>query len=217
MSAWKAFKSHGIRFLTAVVTSMVASAIVAGLTYYYLSENLAAVVNKSLDIIKFDEAVGVLDEVSSYEIEDTVIRPANQANASAETERLRTKLNDANGKIEQVVSELEMLIDAFELLTIDDRPLKLFDDKLVASPRGEFLQRLKWAKNDLSNVPGAIGMTYLEIDRLESVVANFDEAYLKTATQEIQKLVSKVDRARASLVERRDAMLRVLEEFGKDH
>lgn len=213
MVAPKSVKWFVKGFSTSVAASAIASIVVAFLTYYVLSENLTAIVKKSLDIIKFDDSVSILNDVASHQVSPSSLRPMAHRDALSEVAGIRRKLGQVYEQLSVSLQEIDTLIAAMHRLPIDDRPTKLFDDKLVPSPRSEFNYRLASRRNALAQLSEGIADLQRDTDSMEQMLNSMDAAYLHAASEQIGALTAQVERARASLVERRNAMLEVLEEF----
>ncbi len=213
---WKRIMRGNCRqFVISIIASICASAIVGMTTYYLLRDNIAAIVEKSLHIIRFDRAIATLQEVSEYQWSEDASYLKERIKSSEDFDKIKTHLEDVNQQIDALTSEFEQLVRAFEKLPINDRPMKLFDEELVVSPQMAYKDRLRGCMKELLKVRESIHIIPQLTNKIPQLFEDMEKAYAAATNNQLVRLIHKVDSARTSLVSRRDAMLEVLEEFGK--
>lgn len=214
--AWKADLKRFGKVTAKVICAQIIFPAIVGVTTSYFSyrhfrHNYLQVVNSGLDIIKFDDTLTQLNNLEKLSLDPVAF--TSQAIRDIETD-----LNEYDRRgdyslqtYRNAVKGFAILDKAFDRLTIEDQPMRLFDGDIAPqpSPKKRYHDQLMEVKDSVVRIG-----TDREISaRVRKAIKRIEPELLSMANKKMVEVKLEVQRAKQELVDRRDAMNRAIKTF----
>ena len=204
-SEWS--RSFSWQVFVSVLASILASAMIAIPSYFFVRAKVVDLLNTGFQVIDFDRVDDLLAEAGVGDPPMVATRRIND-----HIKGLMASSSDMRRTLVLIEKEVTILREAVPSLGVPDSATNAFDrEEFVPSAREELMHRLNTTLRQLSAVRQRVDNIEEASRRLLGEVTQLANSSQQLATQHSAGLLESVREARIILTERRDAMLESLE------
>jgi len=195
-----------------VLIGVVASLVVSFLAYLLFRENITSLIDRGVDILQIDDTLSQLDALAMDRgTGGTTTQPAQEARVACTEalEALETDISKHLAQVDEILGDLE----AMPALT--EGPGRVVGGKLVANPKQAVIAEVRAIRERMAD-------RRVSIQELRGCVLALDGAWdaemeglIAAHAARIKSVSSETAKAALALRQRRDTMLKVLEQFGR--
>lgn len=200
--------------VVALVVGVVSSILATWICFRQFRQDFDAVIGKSLDIIRFSDAIAEIDKVSDYTF-GNIKEPASAPSAFGRLERERTQIGEVYAALRTISTKFDSALTAYEKLPVSEEPAKLYDE-LTPAPKQRFkkdLEELALRVHDLRSLIKSVEDSAIALPA--SIEQDNIDRYQATK-EHVESLIVQIRRARDSMVARLEALRETISQFRDD-
>lgn len=205
------FKKYSSEIAVGVLSSLIASAI----TFYLFRQNIIAIVKNSLAILKLDETIKELEEVSRPMDRDAFRAVASTQSVDTELERQKSSIEKSTRELDLLNANIQNLVAMFDRLNVDSSPAKLDGTHLIPEPDKEFKQQLEKLTDRIHAAVTANTEAMSAVNGIRDKVDQRESQIVLFVTDQCESALGKVEKARISLSKGIQVLRDTIAEFGE--